>query len=510
MPHGSPLAVLIVMSAPRCTTRFVAASRCCRTYRLLRARKSSYYVCFKGEFMDEENPLPAELDLQAIAAASTVPLPPDRDIDVSYFSHKSRKSTRLVGNLSPSDAMRSRREWLSFDLKEPIYITSIKVFATGYGEHHEMELSAIDALSNEETSDKRSFGDKEFSFEPKRFLKGFGLRPDSSIFETPYLTKIEVKGLELKYFSEVVKIYDNIQRERKLVEENLDAHLERARLAESNYELKKAKLSEQDVVIQENEEQIEELNSTIVDLGNQRDEMLKKIEVNATIERERSDRLQGIDIEIGNLNERRRNISSEIEKKDTQLRSLKNNIDLFPTEIAGYVGQGTSNIRLYFWVSFIPMAIVAAVSYRLFSNAEKLLSFDVSSSASNIATYLLSRAPYVVVSAAILGICYSLIKGLVSEIININRRRQELYKISIIATDVSYASQSDLDLDDEQRYDLRTQTKMEMLKEHLKMNIGDDFSYSPKSEYLRTLGSALKERVGQKSAAPATSTGGES
>lgn len=456
--------------------------------------------------MDNRNPnarplgqLPSELDLQPIAAATDAPLPPDRDIDISYFSHKSRKSTRLIGAADEDDAMRGRREWLSFDLNEPIYLTSIKVFATGYDEHHEMELSVVDALSGDEVKEKRSFGGQGFSFEPKRFATGFGLRPDSTFFKSSYLTKIEVRGIELAHFSDVINIYENIQRERIKIEEGLKAYLDRARAANADYESKEGLVAELDEKIEASESQVESLNEQLDDLNKQRNDLLKKIEISSSVERERSERVQSIEIDINNLNDNRKSLSAEISKSEAELRELKNNINLFPTEIAGYVSQGTINIRLYFWLSFIPVAIIGFVTYRLFANSERLLSFDITDGNTSIITYLLSRSPYVIVSATVLGICYSLVRGLVAEIVNINRRRQEIYKISIIATDVSYASQDDLELDDEQRYDLRTQTKMELLKEHLKMNLGDDFSYSPKLEYLRKLGSAMRKQTSRKS-----------
>ena len=148
------------------------------------------------------------------------------------------------------------------------------------------------------------------------------------------------------------------------------------------------------------------------------------------------------------------------------------------------MGQGTNNIRLYSWLSLIPVGLIALVTYRLFSNAERLLNFQITGNFSDVIEFMLSRSPYVIVSAAILGICYSLLKILFAEIVNINRRRQELFKVSIIARDVSNASQHGLDLEPEQAYDLQTQTKMELLKEHLKMNLGDDFAYSPRKSLL--------------------------
>jgi hypothetical protein len=66
---------------------------------------------------------------------------------------------------------------------------------------------------------------------------------------------------------------------------------------------------------------------------------------------------------------------------------------------------------------------------------------------------------------------------LFSEIVTINRRKQELQKISIVATDVSFASFSDLGLNDEETYHLRTQSKMELLKQHLKQHLPEDYVY---------------------------------
>jgi hypothetical protein len=176
------------------------------------------------------------------------------------------------------------------------------------------------------------------------------------------------------------------------------------------------------------------------------------------------------------------------------LRTLQNNINLFPTEIAGYVTQGAKNVNLYAVLCCVPIAIIIAVTYRLFGNSERLLSY-VYNPNFGIIEFLISRLPYVVVSAVILAVCYTLLHRLITEIIGINRRRQDLFKISIIATDVSNASQEGLSIPDEELYNLRTQTKMELLKEHLRRHISEEYVYDPKQSLIHRMSTVLSNNI---------------
>lgn len=436
--------------------------------------------------LDEEQlpTLPEQLDAQSIAVAFDAAIPSDREIDASFFSHKNRKATRLVG-ADPSEPIKAKREWHSFDLYEPAYLTSIKVTASGYEDYHEMELSLIDALTGEEFKEKRKFSGSGFLFEPKRFVRGFGLRPDQpwSILKSQYISRIDARGLEQKSFFEILMIYENVEREKAKIEDSLSRYFSKAKQSVEEITKNSSKVSEQKTEIKTLSGKIAKLTEEVSQLSEKRDEINTRIEVGTTVEKERNERVQAIGISINNLNIDRKSLSENILKEERALKELKSEINLFPTEIAGYVGQGKKNITLYAWLSAVPMLIIAFVTYRLFQNAEKLLDFNISVSTYDVIKYLLSRSPYVAVSAAVLGICYSVIRGLFSEIVNINRRRQELFKISIIATDVSYASQYGMKLDDDKIYELKTQTKMELLKEHLKMNIGDDFVYSPRKAF---------------------------
>jgi hypothetical protein len=166
-------------------------------------------------------PPPDELDLSRIGDLAATPLPTPKNIDISFFSHRTRKSTQLIGNKDKNITLRARREWWSFDLVDTIYITSIKVYASGYEDYHELELSIVDSSSGKRIEESRRFSGESFNFEPNRFISGFGLRPSERLWKIADITRIDVSGVEQKYFSEVVNIFDNISRERDRIESSL-------------------------------------------------------------------------------------------------------------------------------------------------------------------------------------------------------------------------------------------------------------------------------------------------
>ena len=90
--------------------------------------------------------------------------------------------------------------------------------------------------------------------------------------------------------------------------------------------------------------------------------------------------------------------------------------------------------------------------------------------------------PYVIIATGIITASYKLARVFVAEIMRINQQRLNLSKISIIATDASNTSQGGLsDLSDRELYELRTDLKMQLLRDHLKEYLSSDFRYHGKS-----------------------------
>ena len=150
---------------------------------------------------------------------------------------------------------------------------------------------------------------------------------------------------------------------------------------------------------------------------------------------------------------------------------------MFPTEISGFVSQGAANIRWYMFLAGLPIMIIGLVASDLFSKASELSHIENLPGNISVWEVLIARFPYVVVCGAILASSYKIARIFIGEIIRINEQRLNLTKISIIAKDVSGASEDGLSMDDAARYEHRTHLKMDLLRSHLKGYLADDYCY---------------------------------
>ncbi|OHV76671.1 hypothetical protein [Rhizobium sp. LCM 4573] len=449
---------------------------------------------------EELEVLPESIDSDALQSLKASQMPKPKEIDIAFFSHKLRKSTRLVGNKLEQNFLKARRDWMEFSFVELIYITDITVYASGYENYHEIELSYIDFLSSNTSVKYAKYKDGAFRFALNAFVGGFGLRPTESWFKNSKLTSIDVRGVEQRSFGDVISVMADLNSEVNAVETHLDQYLSRAVAADVKYVALTTKLEKIASEISEKEDSLAGINEEITSENIKLDEAKKLLAINESVKRNVDSQVQDARQNLESLSSRSVNLANDIQEKEARLRSLQNDINLFPTEISGYVTQGAKNVKSYAWLCAIPLLVIVFVTWRLFSNSEKILDYSVFGD-KPVLEFLLSRVPYVVISFAVLAVCYTLLNRLISEIIGINRRRQDLFKISIIATDVSYASQHGLEISDETAYNLRTETKMELLKEHLRQHIGDEFIYNPKGSLFHKLSSLVSKQVADEESA---------
>lgn len=170
-----------------------------------------------------------------------------------------------------------------------------------------------------------------------------------------------------------------------------------------------------------------------------------------------------------------RKISTELSNKKVELKSLENNIYLFPSELKEFTTKGGKGKRQYWWLFLIPALILAALTFALLNNATHLAAIFEENDNARVFSILVTHLPYVVVATSIIGAMYAICMTLVREIMRIDQQTRALAKISIIATDVSNSSLDGLDLSDEEKYHLRTGLKMDLLRDHLKTYISPDF-----------------------------------
>lgn len=400
-----------------------------------------------------------------------------KKIDISFFDNETRKSTKLVDNDNEENKIKARSQWYEYDFKRILYIDNIVIFADGYDESDKIQLSVDPAFAGDKIRIEKSQIDGKFSYSVKSFCGGFGFKPPYKLLASPTIESIELVGAEPAAFERVIKLVSDVDASKAKIRKECQSYivsaedaLQKEREAKSRItglEKEISDLSDQEVNLNarkdELESDVEELSSLLVKSNQQNKELL--------------DRKEAITSEINNNRAENTALQEILIEKRLELRGLEDDVYLFPSDIVGFVRESSQTARLYFWLSFIPMSVIAFIAFELYFNSQSFLLDFKKETYSDILAYLISRIPYMIVSVAILTVSFKLLEFLFSEIIEINRRKQDLHKISIIATDVSFAAQQGLELSKEEEYEWRTHVKMELLKEHLKQHVGKDFAY---------------------------------
>ncbi len=426
---------------------------------------------------------------------ASIPAPTLRELTVEQVESKSRRAVQLIGNQDPSKSYSAKSEWIGYEFQDVLFISEIVVRTVAFSEYDDFELSFEDAFSKEKKSQNARSEGNVFNFKVDRFLAGVGIRPPTKFWKQGEITGIDIicasnaqLGLMVSQLTPVTKLRDRIVGECNAAIS--DANSKESQVLEHEQELREleASIEKQDQFISGKKKEIEGLENSKAGLS-------KELEIKSQLIAERDSSIKSLEDQIEKRTSERSVLSTEVAKSQSKLSELQRDIHLFPSEIAGYVKQGSRNAWLYAGLCLVPFAVMCLVTAKLFANSEQLLNVFLSDRRPPVGEYLLSRMPYALVSAVILTVCYTMLHRLFSEIVAINRRKQDLLKVSIIATDVSFASQHGLDLDTKTEYHLRTQTKMELLKEHLKQHLSDDFTYGKGNTILQRLLEAARRRL---------------
>jgi hypothetical protein len=436
---------------------------------------------------------PANLDAEKLTdlqeTLQSFPEPKESIFDIGLFQNGTKKSATLINNFDLSQQLKSQNRWYSFDFKKSLYVKKIRVRSSGFDNYSDMVLSYEDAFTKKTNQAKSRFKEEVgyFEFIVDAFVGGFGIQPEPKYFSSPRIVGIDVFGFDEVTFRRVLGFFEKIEIARNKILEECQEKMEladQALLVKKEVESNIIEIKSEIDVQNQNLESIKEL---VAAEAATRAEAMRENSALQITQKQLVDSKTALESDIANRKSSQTEMSRQIAESEKKLRTLENDINLFPTEIAGYVTQGSKNINTYLLIGAIPVAIIAVLTWRLIFNAEQLLDFYANNPQINIFEFLFSRLPYVIISISILGICYTFIHRLISEIIGINRRRQDLYKISIIATDISYASASGSIVDGESEYKLRTYIKMEMLKEHLRRHMGEGFTFEKKGGLLAML-----------------------
>jgi len=404
---------------------------------------------------------------------------------VDFFSKKSNKTTSLINNNDQKNELSGRHVWYNFEFNEPLFVCELIINVSGYNNYNDFEIELMLDNNTVYRSKTRSV-DGVVSISVNRIVSFFRFRPESKIFESQFIqrvsaygyTPLEFRSLE-KEISNIILMQNDIQSKKSAIEQ-----IE---------QISKSTMSEAQA-------KIKELNDEISNLEKNVGQSSAKLEgLNSEISHASSRRVEIISI-ISELQSKKENLNNnkiEIEKNINELiykkTKLIDDIRLFPSEISGLVEEGNRAINLYKWIIFVSMAIVVAIVTHLIFGAWKFTSNE-QMPPKDVFSTLLSRTPLVVIYFIVFKIFAFIIGRMAEEIVKISNQRINVTAISVIAKDVSTSSSANTDLTSDERYEKETFLKMELLREHMKHYVSENYRYKQGDlgEKLRSIFSSKK------------------
>ena len=402
------------------------------------------------------------------------------EINIIHLDHRGRKTTKLVGNTTEYNYIKGQHRKYEIEFKEPIFVSRIKLDTEDYSDGSKANFSCTFSSNGRQSKAQITSAENSWTVPINSFISKFSIEPPRKYLGNQLLKAIKIEGLKPEEFADVTKQVGTIENVRQSILEDCQDRLAQVTDKEAELDNLDQKISDLTETAKNLTQDKSELENEIASTRENFDSVERSVAAKKQELSEQSARAESIVSSIEQKTEERKQLSSQIEQAKSELRELKENINMFPTEISGFVSQGASNIRRYSFLAAIPIIIIGLVTVDLFSKASELSHLANLPDDVTVWEVLIARFPYVLVCSALLASSYKLARVFIAEIIRINEQRLNLTKISIIAKDVSDASEDGLDLDDETRLDHRTHLKMNLLRSHLKGYLAEDHNYSQK------------------------------
>lgn len=426
------------------------------------------------------------------------------DFDIDLFDSRANRTTCLIDNEAEAGFLRGQHRWYPLRLVERQFIHSVEIFVEGY-DHYQCEFVwGLVAHVENPISHVKAPIDGIFKIEINNFVDYISFRPAAIAlgFGSGTIKRIRILGYLGETIEEISATLANIdaavenitQEARDTISDAETKEAEEVELTERIDELKES-VDVEAGKIKSSQKELEDANTLRVNISSEVNDLKNQMTTLQT-------RIDGQEENINRNRLERDGLTKLVSEKSTTLQKLENSIELFPSHIAGFVEQGTKDKKLYWRLAAIPIGIIAIITGLLVFNAATLTTVYTEKDNARVFSILLTRMPYVLISGAIIGACYALAKAFVSEIMRINSQTRALNKISIIAKDVSAASENGLGLDKMEIYHQRTGLKMDLLREHLKTYLPENYSYLDGSR-VSSLLDVLKLKKDERDAAKA-------
>jgi len=399
------------------------------------------------------------------------------EIDASFLDQQSRKTTKLINNSSEENFQKGKSREFNFNFKEPVFVSEIRIHSSGYPNGHTIEIESKN-ISGQSAVSTSNVHNGETVFLIGKFIKSFYFKPSRSINPGKKIESVVVEGLIEDDFAHASLDFSNLHKLKEKIISTCQLKISEVERKQESLDSIKSEIDELNQEKSQTTDELTNLVDTLSETHDELDETKKSIAAKKSEISELNNRIDNASDTLNITTNQKNQLNKEISEKQNQLKLLVDDINLFPTEIKAFVSQGAQSINRYTVLASIPILAIGAITLALFFRAADLSSVITNDPDANIWGIFLTRLPYVAVCASILAASYKLAKIFISEIIKINEQRLNLSKISIIAKDVNNSSTEGLDLSDQEKANLNTQLKMDMLRDHLKSYLTNDFSIS--------------------------------
>ena len=419
-------------------------------------------------------------------------------IQIELFNKASNKTTKLINNVAPENMMKGRSQRYLFELKKPIFMSTIEVQTANYDSYKEMEFGWQTTAGSGESKKKVRLSGTSFTINISRIVSAFSFKPPSQFYPDTQIQGVIVHGLQMDEFDTICSRIGQLAKFKSDLDQKCEALATKAAENQAildGFEDKKTNLTNETATL------VSAKSDAARDAENAQG-VLTDIEAKITAKKTEltdvSGQVKEQEDQVDQKQKASTVLNTEIAESTRKLKSLKDDINLFPSEISGYIAQGSENIKRYMEVGFVPILIIIVVLYVLFSNAVNLTVVYEKLEGIDLWTMVLSRVPFAIISIFIVHACYKLARVFIRESIRISQQRLDLSKVSIVARDVSNASAAGLVITPDELYELNTKLKMDMLKSHLKGYVQEDYEYDLEIGIWEKWLTVAKQRLSQK------------
>lgn len=316
-----------------------------------------------------------EADNQAIEEAKSsiaaMEINSAQELPFELFEKPNNKTTQLLANSGNSAPLEGKSRWYEYKFKEPCLVTFVSITTSGYSSYHEFELEWRDISG----LDRKSFGKPEsgvVTFEINDLCKKISFKPPVAWFSRTDIQNISVEGIRREEIPHLLEILDDIDGYKSKIVNLADAAVARAnaKIAEGNRAATERVNISKDITALKGQQS--RLKKSIDELSGKRNELIAQNGAAEDSLESSSQRLKKSNSEVELANSQISNLQTNILDATTQLKELKGNINLFPTEIVAFVNQGSKSAWQYFWLAAIPIALIPAVFVMLIFGAADL------------------------------------------------------------------------------------------------------------------------------------------